>query len=280
MEITHPKRFSFQYQKKYIYTALLLLPLLAIIFGWHDLARIIGPGKAKREQSVTHSLSATNLFENGDIEAAEREATLALDDNPGNSSAWTTLSAVSFKQGNKKKAIEQTLEALKADPKKCNAAYNLALSFDDTGDYWQAVEWYSKAINIDSAMVPAYSALGRLYNQMKQTADAVLILSLAEKKYPASEFIYLVLKNLGNSYLLMQQYGSAIKYLELSIAAKPDVAETNLFLARSYEASGEIVNSIDYWQKYITLETDSAKTREARAHLKEITVKHLQDLLK
>jgi tetratricopeptide (TPR) repeat protein len=279
-ELTHHKKFSYQYPKKYIYTALILLPLVAIIFGWNDLTRFIGPGKAKREQSVEHSLSATSLFKNGDLEGAKREVALALANDPGNASAWTTLSAVSFKQGDKKKAIEQTLEALKLDPQKCNAAYNLALSFEDTGDKQQAIEWYSKTIKIDSSKVPAYSALGNLYNQMKQTADAVLILSLAEKKYPDSEFMYLVHKNLGNSYLLMQQYSSAIKYLELSIAAKPDLPETNQFLAMSYESSGEIVKSIDYWQKYISFETDSAKTREARSHLKEITVKHLQDILK
>jgi tetratricopeptide (TPR) repeat protein len=259
---------------------LVIFPLILLKFGWNDLIRTADPGKAKKEQAIIYAINARKLCDNGELEGAKREAALSLNADPGNSSAWTTLSAISFKEGDKNKAIEQTLEALKADPTNSTAAYNLAYSFDDIRDYQQAIEWYSKAIKIDSAKVPAYSALGRLYNQIQQTADAVLILSLAERKYPDSEYIYLIHKNLGNSYLLLNQINSAIKYLELSIAVKPDEPETNLFLAKSYEASGNLTKSLDYWQKYISFESDSAKIEEARRHLKELSVKHLQDILK
>lgn len=274
------KKLSFQNLKKYIYTILVLAPALALVLGWNGLTRIIGPGKAKREQAMEHASNATQLCNNGQLEAAKREAALSLSLNPKNSSALTTLAAVSFKEGDIPKAVEFTLEALKANPGNSTAAYNLALEFYDSNDKQQAIEWLTKSINIDSSQVAAYSLLGRIYNESKQTADAVLILSVAENKYPKSEYIYAVHRNLGNAYLLMNQNASAIKYLELSVSEKPDEAETNLYLAQSYEASGDMIKSIEYWQKYVNLESDSVKSGEAQKHLKEITVKHLKEILK
>lgn len=54
------------------------------------------------------------------------------------------------------------------------------------------------------------------------------------------------------------------------------IPETNLYLAKAYEASGDMNKSIEMWQVYIDLETDTLKIREAQEHLKEITIKHLQ----
>jgi tetratricopeptide (TPR) repeat protein len=141
------------------------------------------------------------------------------------------------------------------------------------------MEWYSKSIRADSSLVPAYSALGRLYNKKNQTADAVLILNMAKNKYPDSEYNYLIYKNLGNSYLLMGINGEAIKYLEFSVKIRQNEPETNLYLAKAYEAAGEMTKSIDHWQKYIELETDTLMASEAKKHLKEITLRHLQEII-
>jgi tetratricopeptide (TPR) repeat protein len=266
--------------KKYLYFLLILLPLIGVLIGWNGLSKIFGPGKAKTEEANQHAFNATQLFNSGQPEAAKREAALALSLNPKCSSALTTLSAVSFKEGDIPKAIELTLEALKADPHNSTAAFNLALEFYDSGDKRQAAEWASRSINIDSSKVVAYSLLGRIYSESNQTADAVLLLSTAEKKYPQSEYIHAVYKNLGIAYLSLNQSAPAIKYLELSVSLSPEVSETNYYLARAYEVSGDTIRSIDYWKKYITLESDSAKSAEAQKHLREITVKHLKDLLK
>jgi predicted Zn-dependent protease len=92
--------------------------------------------------------------------------------------------------------------------------------------------------------------------------------------------MYVIYKNLGNSYLLMGQFDDAIKYLEQSIAIKPTEAETNLYLAKAYEAAGKMTRSIDAWQNYIESESDTVKVNEAKKHLKEITIKHLQEIIK
>jgi tetratricopeptide (TPR) repeat protein len=162
----------------------------------------------------------------------------------------------------------------------------MAYALDDKKDYHQAIIWYKTAIKIDSTLkkdstiVPAYSALGRLYNNINQPIDAIIILNIAREKYPGSKYIYLVYRNLGNAYLMQEQPDSALKYLELSNKIKPQEAETNLYLAKAYEAAGKITRSIDLWQNYIDLETDSVKINDAKRHLKEITIRHLQEIIK
>lgn len=265
--------------KKYFYLLLLVATLIGVILSWNGLSRILGINNPKRELAKSHVENAVKFISNDDYEAAKNEIELALKSDPKYSFAWSTLAAVSVKQGDLNKAILETIEAVKLDPHNHEAAYNLAYALDDQKDYSQAIEWYSKAIKIDSTFIPAYSALGRVYNIINQPVNAIILLGLAIEKYPESEYIYLVYKNLGNAYLKQGVNDTAIKYLELSRKIKPSEPETNLFLARAYEAFGQITKSIDLWQNYIELETDTIKINEARRHLKEITNRHLKEII-
>jgi tetratricopeptide (TPR) repeat protein len=133
---------------------------------------------------------------------------------------------------------------------------------------------------IDTVFTAASSALGRLYNSCGQPIDATIILSRAKSVYPRSKYISFVYKNLGNAYLLRQQTDSALKYLELSNSLNPMVPETNLFLAQAYEAAGQTSKSIEQWQNYIDLETDTAKISEAKKHRRELAIKQYQEIIK
>jgi tetratricopeptide (TPR) repeat protein len=246
----------------------------------------LGVGKSKREIARVHVKKAVIYIDNKEFEAAKAELDIAFSSDPKYSYAWSSLAAVSVKEGNLNKAIGETIKAVNLDQTNSQAAYNMAYALDDKKDYHQAIIWYKTAIKIDSTLkkdstiVPAYSALSRLYNTINQPIDAIIILTRAKDTYPESKYIYLIYKNLGNAYLLQEQIDTSIKYLELSRKIKPDERETNLYLAKAYEASGKIAKSIDVWQDYIALETDSVKINEAKRHLKEITIKHLREIIK
>ncbi len=271
---------------KYIFPILFIAFMLVLTFTWKGHLKFFGIGKSKRDHAKTHVENAVKYFNNKDYESAGAELELALSSDPEYSYAWSTLAAVSVNQGNLNKAIGETIEAVNLDRTNSQAAYNMAYALDDKKDYHQAIIWYKTAIRIDSTLkrdstiVPAYSALGRLYNTINQPIDAIIILNTAKDKYPESKYIYLIYKNLGNAYLLQEQIDTSIKYLELSIKIKPDEPETNLYLAKAYEAAGKITRSIEIWQNYIDLETDTVKIYEAKKHLKEITIKHLQEIIK
>jgi len=268
------------------FSILIIASIAGLVFGWKGLSNKGRVKESEREMAKSHVANAVEYFNRGDYEAAKGELENALKYDPKYSYAWSSLAAISVKQGDLNNAINQTIEAVKSDPANSQAAYNMAIALDDRNDFTQAIYWYKEAIRIDSTLkkdstfIPATSALGRLYNKMNQPINAILLLSRAKDQYPESKYIYLVYKNLGNAYLLQEQIDTALKYLELSNALKPAERETNLFLAQACEASGNVTRSIEYWQAYIELETDTIKKKEATDHLKEITVKHLREIIK
>jgi tetratricopeptide (TPR) repeat protein len=271
---------------KLFLTVLVIASITGLVFGWKGLTKKGGVKESDRELAKSHVAIAVEYFKHGNYNEARLELENALKNDPGYSYAWSSLAAVSVKQGKLNEAINQTIEAVKNDPGNSQAAYNMAIALDDKNDFKQATYWYREAIRIDSTLkkdstyIPASSALGRLYNRTDQPIKAILLLNRARNQYPESKNIYLVYKNLGNAYLLQEQIDSALKYLELSKEINPAERETNLYLAQAYEASGEIARSIENWQDYIDLETDTIKIREAKNHLKKITVKYLQETIK
>lgn len=272
--------------KKIGVPALIAALLLVLVFNKQKIVEMMGFGNAKRELAMSHNKNATIHIENGDLEAAKSEVNLALDSDPEYSYAWSNLAVITYREGDLEKAINQTVKAISLDPKNSRAPYNLAIALDDKKDYKQAVRWYKEAIRIDSlykadtVYTAASSALGRLYNSLDQPIDAIIVLNRAKGNYPDSKYIFLVYKNLGNAFLLQQQTDSALKYLELSNGLQPSVPETNLFLARAYEAAGDLNRSIAQWQNYIDLETDTAKINAAIRHRKELAVRQLQEIIK
>ncbi len=259
---------------------IIIIVILGLFFIYkQEIVGLLGFGDAKRQIAKTHVQNAIVYIDQNELENANREIELAIESDPEYSYAWSSLAAISVKQGDLNKAIVQTIKAVDLDPSNGTAAYNLAYALEDKNDFHQAVEWYSKAIKADSSLIPAYSALGRLYNILNQPVDAIMILNRAIRKYPDSDSIYLVYKNLGNAYLLQGLTDEALKYLELSYNLNSSEPETNLFLARAYEAAGQMNRSIEQWQNYIDLETDTAKINAAIKHRKELAVRQLKEII-
>jgi len=272
--------------KKIGVPVLIAVLVIAVVINKERIAGAFGSGNENRETARLHNANATAYIESGDLESARREVELALESDPEYSNAWSNLGVITYREGDLDMAINQTIKAVTLDPKNSRAPYNLAFALDDNKDYNQAVRWYRKAISIDSAynadtvFTAASSALGRLYNSFGQQVEATVILIRAMKMFPGSKYIPYIYKNLGNSYLLLHQTDSALKYLELSDRLLPSQPETNLFLAKAYEASGQFSKCLDKWQDYIDLETDTAKISEAKLHMKELFVRQYQELMK
>ncbi len=271
---------------KWIATILFIVSILLLALGRKGQLNFFDPGKSKRELAKLHVRQAVAFINNKDYDAAKSELDIAFSSDPKYSYAWSSLAALTCKQGDLNNALMQTIKAIEYDPKNSGAAYNMAFALHGKKDFQQAIHWYKQAIRIDSTFnrdtvyVAACSALGNLYNSVNQPIEAILILNKAREKYPGSKYMYLVYKNLGNAYLNQEQTDSALKYLKLSRDIDSMESETAMFLAKAYEASGQLSRSIETWQDYIDLETDTVKIKEAKKHLKEITIKHLQDIIK
>jgi tetratricopeptide (TPR) repeat protein len=288
-ELTEARKTSFRtmgllFLKKILVPVLLVAALVILVLNREKLIQAMGFGSKEREVARIHNGNATALIVNGDYEAARREAELALESDPDYSYAWSNLAVINYREGNLNEAINQTIKAITIDPRNSRAPYNLAIALEDSKDFNQAFRWYREAIRIDSTYnadtvyVAASSALGRLYNLSGFPLNARIVLNRAKDLFPKSRYVYLIYKNLGNAFLLQNQVDSALKYLELSIVINPVEPETNLFLARAYEEDEQLAKSIEQWQKYIDLETDTAKIKPAKEHLKELAIRRLQQI--
>jgi Tfp pilus assembly protein PilF len=281
-----PAGYLFRNIYKYVFSILFIVLMIVLAAGRKGQFSFLGIGKSKRDIARSHVKKAISYINNKEYQEAKTELDQAVSSDPKYSYAWSSMAALSYKQGDLNSAVMQTIKAIEYDPKNSGAAYNMAFALDDKKDFGQAIRWYKEAIRIDSTFkrdtvyVRACSSLGRLYNSMNQPIDAIIILNKAKEKYPVSKYISYVYKNLGNAFLLQEQNDSALKYLELSRGMKPQEAETNLFLAKACEAAGKTIRSIEIWQDYIDLETDTTKIREAKKHLKEITIRRLQEMIK
>ncbi len=272
--------------KKLGFPVAIVVILLLIVFNKERLIHALGIGDAKREVAMAHNANAAVYIKAEDFEAACKELDLSLASDPGYSYAWGNMAVVSYRQGDLNKAVVQAMKAINLDPQNSFAPYNLAYALHDKKDYKQAIRWYREAIRIDSTYgrdsvyTASCSALGNLYNSMELPTDAILILSRAMDRYPQSQHINYIYKNLGNAYLLQEQPDSALKYLILSNDLEPREPGTNRLLAMAYEETGQMTKCIEQWKVYIDMETDTANAGEARRHLKEITREYLQEIIK
>ncbi len=206
----------------------------------------------------------------GDTLLAKRKLHLTVSFDPGYSRAWDLLAIFAFAQDSFDLATGYSIRAIETDPANSTAACNMAMRSEDRGLYSEAVEWYTKAIKMDSTFVIAYSAQGALYNKLDRPTEAILTLRKSLRISPASEYNYLVYKNLSEAYFRLNDYGQVLEYLENSKALNPDYPETEKCYARLYEAKGEIEKSVLHWRRYLALETDTSKLRDAQGHLDSI----------
>ncbi|MCK4990647.1 MAG: hypothetical protein KAS29_09180, partial [Bacteroidales bacterium] len=285
--------------KRYLFP-LLVFAVLFVIYQFRD--DIFGNGEKENKVARFHTESATGILNNsGNLEVAKTELDLALeadptyasalnmyamihlaeedtavakqklylalDSDPAFSMAFTNLAAIAFWEDSVELALSYTIKAVECDPSNNLAACNMAVQSEKRGFHAQALEWYQKAISMDSSFTDAYSALGALYNDLNRPIDAILVLQKSLRISPLSEQNYRIYKNLGESHFLLKEYDKALAYLDQSKTENPDYPETEKCFARLYEARGEADQSIQHWKNYLELETDSTSLREARSHL-------------
>ncbi len=264
--------------KRMTLVAIAIIITLIVVFNWSGIRNILGFGNKSREMALSHVIRGEEHFKLANYAEAKAEFEIASRTDPTYSVAWSDLAAACLKLDMVNEAIMHTIKAVELDNSNIAAAYNLAFALDEREDYGQAIDWYSKALEMDSTFLPAYSALGRSYNLSGQPVRAILILRRALNKFPDSDSLYLVQKNIGYSYLLMDQIQESKKFLDQALESNPDDLEIFHYAAQCYEAAEETAKAIELWENYINLATDSSKISQAKNHLKDLTAGYLEAL--
>lgn len=256
---------------KYVLPLILLVAVLTIWLFKNKVTHEAITSNSVREIAKKHLNIGMAYFGKNEFRLAHQEIEIATRTDPTYSAAWSSLAAVSVRVGDFDSAIIQSKKAIELDRNNSNAHYNLAYALEENKQYFNAIKSYENAINVDSTFTQAISALGNLYITLEKLQDALIVLNKALVVSPDSPYNYLIYKNLGKTHYKLSNYEQAIQLLTRSQQEQPgEVPETIYFLALSYDADGRKKESIAMWQRYVEIESNSAKRAQAMKRLQSL----------
>jgi len=91
--------------------------MVVLAFGRKGSFSFLGAGNSKREVARAYVKKAKVYIDKNEFEPAKAELDLAFSSDPKYSYAWSSLAALSYKQGDLKNAVMQTIKAIEYDPK-------------------------------------------------------------------------------------------------------------------------------------------------------------------
>ncbi|HKP37202.1 MAG TPA: tetratricopeptide repeat protein [Pyrinomonadaceae bacterium] len=126
------------------------------------------------------------------------------------------------------KAAESYQRAIALNPEYVDVHYNLALAYEDMGDYDKALEGYQRAISLDRKYYRAYNNLARLYIlRKKDYASALNYLKTELDLNPEPQAVrYTLHKNRGWANWGLQDYDQAEQSLREAIQLAGDPRQT------------------------------------------------------
>lgn len=109
----------------------------------------------------------------------------------------------------------------------------------------------------EDAITVKKSSYSRLYHAAKALSEANEYAASTEKYLALHELApdsTAVLSRIANNYIKLEDNANAIKYLEMGLENNPEDATTLKFTAILYEKSGDFLNALSYYDKYIVIE--------------------------
>jgi len=186
--------------------------------------------------------------------------------------AFTALTAVSYAQndsssfflqkGLEEKGKGRTLEAYKQFDKaysynKANkeVVNELANSLLSLRRYAQAREKFLELEKLGDKSADTYKQLMTLSFNMRQYPDAIKYAGLVKQANPAEKVAFYV----GKAHYDNENYGEAIKQLNVAMQEDPSNAEAPYMIARAFADMNNFKQATPYFEKAIALQPDNAR---------------------
>ena len=133
-------------------------------------------------------------------------------------------------------------DVLRCDSHHADALHLLGVAVCQQGRNEQAVEWISRAVELNGSSAIYYSNLGAAFRAMGRLDDAVSSYRYALEIAPENAGIHY---NLGNALKDLQQFAEAIECYRQEILRNPDFAEAYNNMGDALKQIGEIEKAID-----------------------------------
>lgn len=259
-------------KKKNKYKTLLVSAALLALFG-------CGCGKQASEEELAYRTLGIESMEAGDYEGAVAAFEAALQGHIG----WITKTeidisyykaAAQYAAGDKEGALATYDAILDYDKEDGNAYYMRGCLLLGQGDSEAALSDFSAAVNYNSEDYELYVSIYENLSAygLAEQGEAYLNKAFGIKGNSADNLAWR-----GKLYSMLGQYDNAKK--ELSAALEKGSALANLYLAKVYEAEGDMERAQTLYQTYLELGEESPEAMNALAELEIQRGNYAQALL-
>ena len=197
-------------------------------------------------------------------------STLLLDETKRQSEAvkWFIKAYGESQNGNHEKAIEYYTKAIELNPDYADALNNRGACYDGLKEYEKALVDYNKAIELKPDYAVAYNNRGLCYKNLKEYEKALADYTKAIELNPDDAVVFY---NRGLCYQNLKEYEKALADYNKAIELNPDYALAYNNRGICYNVLKEYEKAIDDYNKAIELKPDDAHSYENLAELYIIT---------
>jgi type IV pilus biogenesis/stability protein PilW len=161
------------------------------------------------------------------------------------------LAADQLNQRDFQKAIENTLESIKFDPKYAAAYNHLALIYMETKRYQKSEDNFKKALEIDPNYSEVYNNYGVLLNRLERYSEAIPMFekALSFDMYPTPEN---ALTNMGYTYYKMGNLAKSKTFHQRALDLVPQFCLAHKNFGDVYTKEKNYQKASDYFEKAST----------------------------
>ncbi|OGW55119.1 MAG: hypothetical protein A2Y48_04940 [Nitrospirae bacterium RIFCSPLOW2_12_42_9] len=215
-----------------------------------------------------------NFFDQGKFDAATRCFLEIVRDNPERfADVYNKLGVIYHRKGISEKAISCLEMALKVNPIYTEAALNLAIVFNDLGQYEEAQKIFNRAVKavsrtrtikdpyIEGRLANEHARLGDQYYNLGRLKEAIAEYKKALKLRPKFPDI---VNQLGITYKEIGDLEAAIKTFIKAQEINPKFLPAFIHLGIIYYMKGFVDMAIREWKKALAIDPEN---RDARIYL-------------
>ena len=200
--------------------------------------------------------NAVSLFQNGQLEKANKICLEILNDDPKNFETLHLLGIISFQKEKTNLSIELIQKSIKINPQQAEANNNLGIAYKKLKKFDEAMKSFNNAININPYFAEAYNNLGIVLKELNKYDFAI---DNWKKAININSNYTHAYNNIGNAFLELKKTKPAIEYYNKAILIDSKFYEAHFNRGNALQNLRLFKDAIKSYDKAINIKSDYAE---------------------
>lgn len=183
------------------------------------------------------------------------------------SEAWNNLGLAELQRGSLERAEQCFEKAIEYDSIFEIPYYNLADIYEKKNNYTGAIQLYQKAIDLNPNFTESYNNMGNLLIQMESYERAIEVIKQGLNINNSEPYLY---KNLAKAFFFIDEIDSAYTTIHKAITLNNKFPEAYFVLAQIQRKRGEIEQSIESFEYFLSMNSKLELQSEAQQYITEM----------